>query len=53
MQEKPSVKIKIKRHEMECLLNTGTTVNIMSWERFNKWDNTGFNNTDDVQVIVH
>ena len=33
MQGKPIVTIKIKGHEMECLLDTGATVYVMSWER--------------------
>ena len=36
MQGRPSTIIKIKGHEIDCLLDTGATVNVMSRERFNK-----------------
>ena len=32
---------------MEFLLNTGATVNTISWKRFNKLENLELNNTDD------
>ena len=47
LQGRPSVTIRIKGYELECLLDTGATVNVMSWEIFCKLPNVELTNTDD------
>ena len=47
MQGRPSVTIKVKEQEMECLLDTGATVNVMSWKQFLKLDNVQLDKADD------
>ena len=34
MQGRPNVKLKIQGIEMECLLNTGARINVMSYNKF-------------------
>ena len=34
-----TVTIKIKEKEMQCSLDTGATVNVMSWKLFLNWIN--------------
>ena len=47
MQGRHSVKITVKEQEMECLLDTGATVNVMSWKQFLKLDNVQLDKADD------
>ena len=48
MQGRPSVTVIIEEHEMECLFDTGTIMNVVSWERFNELENTELKYTDDM-----
>ena len=45
MQGRPSAEIVIQGQKIECLLDTGATANVMSWERFEKLKNVELINT--------
>jgi hypothetical protein len=47
MQGRPSVTVRIEGHEMECLLDTGATVNVMSWRKFEKLSNIVLSSSGD------
>lgn len=47
MQNRPSAEIEIQDQKMECLLDTGATVNVMSWSKFKKLRNIELINATD------